>query len=261
MGLEGGFPLHWSRLVDLPIALLILAAGAIGLRAAGGSLRADRLAGPAVRGRAVPDRRHGAPLGSEEAILPAFVLGAAALYFTGEFEPGAIDHHNVQLVLVLAMLNRLQPAARPRRRARRGLFAALSIAIGMETAPYVAVAGAGAALLFLVSRARRGPAAQGFGIAFFRHRLAFLGLVHPSAWTRASCDALSCSSSPSPPAAASGWPRSPPFPPCATSRPAGWRAGCRRRGPSASSRSPFRNAWPAPMPISIRACANCGSIT
>lgn len=193
MGLEGGFPLHWSRLVDLPILLLILAAGAIGFSADAAEAFA-LIAWPAMLFAAslfliVDTVRR---LGSEAAILPAFVLGAAALYFTGEFEPGAIDHHNIQLVLVLAMLNRLVAAEGLGAGLAAGVFAALSIAIGMETAPYVAAAGAGAALLFLLSGASMAPLAQGFGIAFFCvTALAFIGLVHPAAWGRASCDALS----------------------------------------------------------------------
>ena len=75
-----------------------------------------------------------------------------------------------------------------------GVFAALSIAIGMETAPYVAVAGAGAALLFLVSGPSRAPLAQGFGIAFFSvTALSFIGLVHPAAWARARTCAMAAS--------------------------------------------------------------------
>jgi len=194
MGLERGFPLHWSRLVDLPIALLILAAGGFGLSASGPESFA-LTAWPAMLFVAAlfliihTVRR----LGSEAAVLPAVVLATAALYFTGEFDPGAIDHHNIQLVLVLAMLNRMA-AGSPTLGAglAAGAFAALSIGIGMETAPYVAVAGAGAALLFLVFGTERAALAQGFGIAFFGVTgLSFLGLVHPSAWSRASCDALS----------------------------------------------------------------------
>lgn len=194
MGLEGGFPLHWSRLVDLPIALLILLGGGLGFSSTGAEAIA-LTAWPALLFAAalfliVDTVRR---LGSEAAILPAVVLGTAALYFTGEFEPGAIDHHNVQLVLVLAMLNRLAAGGETLGAGlAAGAFAALSIAIGMETAPYVAVAGAGAALLFLIVGPAGAVLAQGFGIAFFAiTAVSFLGLVHPASWTRASCDALS----------------------------------------------------------------------
>ncbi|MGY6709917.1 MAG: GtrA family protein [Rhizobiaceae bacterium] len=194
MGLEGGFTLHWSRLVDLPITFLILGAGALGFSTAAAEAFA-LTAWPAllfaVALFVIVDtvRR----LGSEAAMLPAVVLGAAALYFTGEFEPGAIDHHNIQLVLVLAMLNRLVAGdATLGAGLAAGAFAALSIAIGMETAPYVAVAGLGVAIQFLIAGPARAVIAQGFGIAFFAITvLSFLGLVHPAAWATASCDALS----------------------------------------------------------------------
>lgn len=194
MGLEGGFALHWSRLVDLPIAFLFLAASGFGLSASAAEAFA-LTAWPVLLFAAAlflildTVRR----LGNEAAMLPAAVLGTAALYFTGEFDPGAIDHHNIQLVLVLAMLNRLTVGGDTLGAGlAAGAFAALSIAIGMETAPYVAVAGAGTALLFLVLGPGRAALAQGFGIAFFGvTALSFLGLVHPAAWSRASCDALS----------------------------------------------------------------------
>lgn len=194
MGLEGGFALHWSRLVDLPIAFLILATGGLGLSAS--AAESFALTGwPIVLFAAalfliVDTVRR---LGSEAALLPAVVLGTAALYFTSEFEPGAIDHHNIQLVLVLATLNRISVGGDTLGAGlAAGAFAALSIGIGMETAPYVAVAGAGTALLFLVFGPARAALAQGFGISFFViTALAFLGLVHPASWSRASCDALS----------------------------------------------------------------------
>lgn len=194
MGLEGGFPLHWSRLVDLPIAILIMGGSLVGLSTSAAEAFALS-AWPTLLFAAalflIVDTVRG--LGDGKAVLPAFVLGTAALYFTGEFEPGAIDHHNIQLVLVLAMLNRLCVGGDGMSAGLfAGLFAALSIAIGMETAPYVAVAGAGAALLFLLFGPSRSGLAAGFGASFFAGTaLSFAGLVHPNAWARASCDALS----------------------------------------------------------------------
>ena len=48
--------------------------------------------------------RIGALLGGDEPMFRASGHRRAALYFIGIFAPGAIDHHNVQLVLSLAML-------------------------------------------------------------------------------------------------------------------------------------------------------------
>ena len=186
MGLERGFPLHWSRLVDLPIALLILAAGGFGLSASGPESFA-LTAWPAMLFVAAlfliihTVRR----LGSEAAVLPAVVLATAALYFTGEFDPGAIDHHNIQLVLVLAMLNRMA-AGSPTLGAglAAGAFAALSIGIGMETAPYVAVAVRGPPS-FSGLRTNGGPLRRLRHTHFFGVTgLSFLRPLVQSAWSR-----------------------------------------------------------------------------
>jgi hypothetical protein len=194
MGLEGGFPLHWSRLVDLPIAALIVSAAGLGFGLAAAEAFA-LTAWPMLLFVAglflVIDTARKA--GSDTAVLPALVLGAVAFHFTGEFRPGAIDHHNIQLVLVLGMVNRLAVGGGG---ARAGLVAgacaALSIAIGMETAPYVPVAGLSVALLFLFRGAGAARLARGFGLAFFAcTALAFGALIHPAGWATPRCDALS----------------------------------------------------------------------
>lgn len=193
MGLEGGFPLHWSRLIDLPIAVLILTGGAFGLSESAAEAFAltawPTLLFVAALFLIVDTVRR---MGNGAAVLPALVIGTAALLFTGEFEPGAIDHHNAQLVLVLAMLNRLVAGSGFGNGLAAGVLAALSIAVGMETAPYVAVAGSGVALALIFGGRSVPQLAAGFGLAFFgATAMAFLALVAPSSWTSASCDALS----------------------------------------------------------------------
>ncbi len=194
MGPEGGFALHWSRLVDLPIALMILAGQALGLSQGAAedvarTLWPLGLFGTAIYFIVLAARR----AGGEAAVLPAAVLGAAALYFSGQFAPGSIDHHNVQLVLVLAMTAALlDPRRLASSGAAAGACAALTLAIGMEAAPYAATAGMVASLAFLLRGPREAGFAAGFGAAFaIATAAAFAGLVHPSAWLRASCDALS----------------------------------------------------------------------
>ena len=105
MGGDGGFLMHWSRLVDAPIAAIILLVTAItGSQAAGET--AALIAWPfALYALALYLLlRIGRLVGGDEAIFPLFIIGGATLYYTGIFAPGAIDHHNVQLVLMLAMV-------------------------------------------------------------------------------------------------------------------------------------------------------------
>lgn len=185
MGPEGGFAMHWSRLVDLPIALLVAAFGetaalivwpsllfALGLFAI---VRAAREAA------------------GDAAVLPAAVLGGMALHASGNFVPAALDHHNVQLVLTLAaLLCLLRAPASPRAGLLAGGFAAAMLAVGMETAPYAAAACAVVSLAFLIRGEEEARLARGFGAAFAGVGAAALAAALPARdWLSVQCDAFS----------------------------------------------------------------------
>jgi hypothetical protein len=194
MGPDGGFVMHWSRLIDAPIAGIVLFVEALGGGPATAELAA-KLVWPAflfcvaayflVRAA----RRYG----GASATVPATVLGAAALYFVGVFRPGALDHHNAQIALTVAGLALLLAAPGRRRVAfAAGAAIALSLAVGMESAPYVAAIGIGVAALFaFVGEAER-PVACGFGLGFaVVSGAVFFATVSPSAWGVPACDAFS----------------------------------------------------------------------
>ncbi|WP_292141055.1 GtrA family protein [Mesorhizobium sp.] len=194
MGPEGGFVMHWSRLVDAPLAAIILAASAL----TGSAAVAENVALVAwptlLFGAAVFYLTRAArSFAGERAVLPAVVVGAAALHFIGIFSPGAIDHHNVQLTLTMASLSLLLEAPTSRSAALfSGLCAALTLAVGMETAPYVATIGAAVALLFIVDRSGEGRIARDFGAGFAGvSALVFVTTIPASAWGQAQCDAFS----------------------------------------------------------------------
>ena len=194
MGPAGGIEMHWSRLADLPVALLILLFEAI----LGEGALAERLAlnvwPVALYGAALFLLiRLARALGGEWAVLPAAMTGALALHFVGIFVPGAIDHHNLQLVLVLATVLLLaRSESRPWAPALAGLCAAAMLAIAMEAAPYVAAAGAVAAAGLLAGGSAGRNGAAGFGTAFAgTAALVFLATVPPAAWMAARCDAYS----------------------------------------------------------------------
>ncbi|MGX5843903.1 GtrA family protein [Mesorhizobium sp. ArgA1] len=194
MGLEGGFVMHWSRLVDAPLAAIVLAAHAL----TGSMAMAEAIAqvlwpallfflavfftARAARGFAGPG-----------AVLPAIVVGGAALHFIGIFSPGALDHHNVQLTLTMASLSLLLEAPARRWAALfSGLCAALTLAVGMETVPYVATIGVCISLLFVVDPGGEAGIARDFGLGFAGvSALVFVTTIPPSAWRQAQCDAFS----------------------------------------------------------------------
>ncbi|WP_202332229.1 GtrA family protein [Mesorhizobium sp. L-8-3] len=192
MGLAGGFEMHWSRLVDAPVAATVVVVGALTGSTAAGETAALVLWPLLLFTVAVfLILRCARAVGGDEAMLPALVLGAAALHFGGLFAPGAIDHHNVQIVLSLGMIAALL-GADERGGAAAGACAALMVAVGMETMPYLVAAGVflGAGAILGGESERR--SAIGFGLAFAAVcAAAFVGTVSPGAWGAVRCDALS----------------------------------------------------------------------
>jgi hypothetical protein len=194
MGVEGGFPMHWSRLVDLPIAALIATAEA---------LTGDTGLAENITLVVWPIGFFGLSLylilkaartlGGEWSVLPACVIGALALYFLGIFKPGALDHHNVQLTLALATMLFLMRAHTFRAGAAlAGLCAGGMLAVGMETAPYVAVSAASMALLFLFGERKEARLAAEFGAALACVSAVALPATLPMrSWLAVQCDAFS----------------------------------------------------------------------
>ena len=106
MGLEGGFVMHWSRLLDAPLALGMLAASAV----TGNMPLAEQVVQvlwPALLFMLTLffTVRAARRFGGAPAVLPAVVIGAAAYHFVGIYSPGSLDHHNVQLMLIMASLS------------------------------------------------------------------------------------------------------------------------------------------------------------
>jgi hypothetical protein len=193
MGPEGGFLMHWSRFVDAPIAALLLLAKAV----TGSMERAETIVEivyPALLMTAALFLllRLVRRLGNAEAMLPAVVIGALALYNLPLFQGASLDHHNVQLILVLAAILFLMSGG-GRRLAGfgAGVAAALSLVVGMETAPYVALAGVVAAIAFLFQGDAEQSPATGFGTGFaIVSLLSFLATVPVSLWGAPRCDAF-----------------------------------------------------------------------
>lgn len=183
MGLDGGFVMHWSRLVDAPIAVLAALLG----EPAALVIWPTLLAGITVFLLARMARlAHG-----EAAVFPAAAVGTLALVSIGIVRPGAIDHHNIQLALTLGMAAGLM-AGGARAGLAAGACAALTLAVGMETLPYVAAGGTVAALFLLPRGRSEAGMAGGFGFGFAVTALAaFVATVPPARWMAPACDAFS----------------------------------------------------------------------
>ncbi len=185
-----GADIHWSRLVDLPIAgLKLLFWPLIGGRLAEQVAVAVAPMLPmlaAMSALAVTVRRLVHPW----AFAVALALIACAGSPLAMWAPLRIDHHGWQLAMLALALAALTDPRRARGGVLLGAATALSLAIGMEMLLYLALAGAVTALRWIVDRgeARRLLA---YGVAL-GGGCAFAFLLFASEANRAPvCDALS----------------------------------------------------------------------
>ena len=185
-----GANIHWSRLVDLPIAGLILF-GRLFMTGPHAEQMAVALA-PLIplallfASLALTVRRLVAPAAWPLAIICLFFAGSTL----GMFQPTRIDHHNWQLALLALAVAGIADPRRARGGVTLGIATALSLAIGLEMLIYLALGGAAMVLFWIrdADQKRRLATygvtlAGGTGLAF----LAFASYANRAA----VCDALS----------------------------------------------------------------------
>ncbi|CAK7258786.1 hypothetical protein [Shinella sp. YE25] len=193
LGLAGGTPMHWSRFVDLPIANLIsffsLFAGQRQAEALALAVWPSFLVVPVLFGAGLAGYR----LGGTMAMHATLVLTAILVVSLNRFQPGSIDHHNVQIALVTgiaAML--LSPDMRARDHAIAGVLAGFAIAIGAETTPLIGAVCLVVALRWAWHGRAFRDAATAFSLALaLTVTGAFFATVAPSRYTQVTCDSLS----------------------------------------------------------------------
>lgn len=186
-----GLHVHWSRLVDAPIAAL-LALGRAVFGPDGGETFV-RIVWPLLlfAGAGYLIVRMAERTSGRTAAWIAAALTASCGMLWLQFEPGRLDHHNVQLLLMAAMMTCAIGFADARKAGAMGLLAGVSLAVGFESLPVIAWAGALAAAFYLFTE-NGARAAAAFGLAFAASAAAcFLAQTPPSFWTFSACDALS----------------------------------------------------------------------
>jgi hypothetical protein len=184
-----GVAMHWSRLVDAPLAALLAAFRLILSPAAAET--ALLVAWPALMGLAITAGAVACAtrLGGRDAAWPAALLAVLAIHLRTLLAPGAIDHHNVQLALALAgAAALLSPGGTRRAGAAGGLAAAAMLAVGLETLPVVAALAAWASLCCAAAPREHRALAGGFGAALAGGTAALWLAAGQSAPV---CDALS----------------------------------------------------------------------
>ncbi|OAN66268.1 hypothetical protein [Sphingomonas sp. TDK1] len=186
LGPPPGLPMHWSRIADLaPAAMILLGTPILGSYAA-----------TIVAVTAVPILWFAvalmlvAGIARRLAVPPGAALLVAALAYpaTTIFAPGRIDHHGLQLVLVLALLRAALAAGTMGAGAAAGAASAISLGIGLETAPILAVGGLGIAVRWV----REGRAGQARMAGYAMALLIGLGveraLFATRGWDYPACD-------------------------------------------------------------------------
>lgn len=191
---------HWSRLIDLPLAVLVTAftplVGAaraeIVVRAIWPLLLFLLLAVLIVheaRRRAESTDRTADGLWAAGAATVLMLMSVTAL---GQFAPGRIDHHNAQILCAVGgLLLLVRSWHEPRLGWWSGVLLGLGLAIGYEAIALTAAA-LGLAGVAAVAWPDRGEgvlrAATGASAVLL---IAFLATVSPAYWLDVRCDALS----------------------------------------------------------------------
>ncbi len=186
-----GAEIHWSRLIDLPIAGLILL-----LRPLAGAA-AETLAvciWPLVLlfGLLSSSAMITVRLVGRDGLMPALLLPAFSVVTMVEFAPGRIDHHSAGILLTLAMLYcSMEALTRPRLAIWAGIAAATALAVAIENLPSAAATIIAFGLLWAFVPGRA-DALRNFGLSFAAAALVHAALaLPPDRWLTPACDALS----------------------------------------------------------------------
>ena len=190
-----GLPMHWSRIVDVPLARLI-------------RLFAMATSPP----RAELLMRIVFPLALQVALIAAFVRAAEALagprarvpslilivlsgFQLGQFVAGRIDHHAPQITLLVLMVGSMVGVFRRRRTADAILCAAwmaVSLGISLENLPFIAVLLAGLVCRWIAIGAALDAILTAFAIALIATcTCVFVLTIPPSRYLDVAADAFS----------------------------------------------------------------------
>jgi hypothetical protein len=185
----GGADIHWTRLVDMPIAGLILL-----LRPLVGGMIAEKAAITIAPLLALLIAMVGVSLTVRRLFAPAMWLVGIALFLVGAsargmFFPTRIDHHGWQIALLAMSVAGLVDPRQRRGGMTIGIATALSLVIGLEMVPYLALIGAGLALRWLFD-AEETPRLRGYGLALASGTAVGFALFASEANRVPRCDAL-----------------------------------------------------------------------
>jgi hypothetical protein len=188
VGEAPGLAMHWSRLPDLvPAAIIALLTPLLGTHMAE---IAAVIAWPTMLFAAALFlvARIARSIGGSSVARTAAVVAAIAFPATTIFLPGRIDHHGLQIVLLLLVTRTLTSPPTLGHGLTAGMAAAASLVIGMETAPLLAAAGLAMAGEWLFARHAADDRMMGFGISLGTGLLGASILFKTHQWGYPACD-------------------------------------------------------------------------
>jgi hypothetical protein len=188
-----GVVMHWSRLIDLPLALMIKSASMflstalaekIVLIVWPATLLLVFLAGASHLAR---------ELAGHTAARMALVFSVLMAPVLQDFHSGAIHHHNVQLALAMWSLAFFaRTPLRARDSAVAGSLCALSVAIGQQMVPAVAMLAAVVGLRWVVDGDRCKRVTIAYGLSIASGTIIFAAsTIAPADYFAIHCDAIS----------------------------------------------------------------------
>ena len=191
IGPEDGLSMHWSRLGDLgPAAIIAVTEPHLGRDLA------ERLALALypvmlMLGFALLAVDCARRLGGPAALLPGVFVTITALPLITHLLPGRIDHHGLQIVLMLVMLRAVIGRPDTSSAVMAGMAMALSFAVGIETVPYIFTICAVLFLLWVRHGDGLQPVLKMFGLASCSTMAVLFVAFRPQDWSAAYCDAFS----------------------------------------------------------------------
>lgn len=190
-----GVVMHWSRVVDVPLAFLIRSFALVASADTAEILarivfpllmQAGMVAATVFTGRA---------LAGPTAAMPAMLLTVMSCMQFGQFVPGRIDHHAPQITLLMLLTGCVADAvlrARVRSAAAAAIVIAVSLAISLENLPFIAVSIAALTLGWIVTGPSQGPMLRAFGrVLAAAVTLLYVCTVPPWRYGLVTTDALS----------------------------------------------------------------------
>lgn len=185
---DNGVAMHWSRLADLvPAGIIVALQGTIGRHAA--ELVAVIVWPAMLLAAAIAlTGRIARAVGGAEIARPAMIVAAIAFPASTLFVPGRIDHHNLQIVLLLMTALMLVGRGSMMAGLVAGVATSLSLVIGMEMMPLLALAGVIAIADWVTGEREARDRLMGFGIAVCAATVACSIIFRPLVWNYPACD-------------------------------------------------------------------------